>query len=315
MLEIIFNENFIIGLLAAAVRFSTPLILPAFGEILAERSGVLNLGVEGIMLMGAFLGFIGAYFTGDLFIGIAFSIIIGAILGLIHAFVCVTLRANQIVSGMAIWFLGWGMSGFLYRMIFGIRPLPVTIEGFKTINVPLLSEIPFIGQILFQQNLLVYISLILIPIMYLAIFKTTFGLKIRATGENPRTADVAGVNVYLIRYICVITGGALAGLGGGYLSLAHLNMFIDNMTLGRGFIAIAIVYFGKWNPYKTFIGALIFGGVDALQSRLQAMKLGIPFQFLLMLPYALTILALLGLARKAESPAALTIPYQREEKE
>ncbi|MEM3754882.1 MAG: ABC transporter permease, partial [Candidatus Bathyarchaeia archaeon] len=226
MLEIIFNENFIIGLLAAAVRFSTPLILPAFGEILAERSGVLNLGVEGIMLMGAFLGFIGAYFTGDLFIGIAFSIIIGAILGLIHAFVCVTLRANQIVSGMAIWFLGWGMSGFLYRMIFGIRPLPVTIEGFKTINVPLLSEIPFIGQILFQQNLLVYISLILIPIMYLAIFKTTFGLKIRATGENPRTADVAGVNVYLIRYICVITGGALAGLGGGYLSLAHLNMFI-----------------------------------------------------------------------------------------
>ncbi len=306
------NQALIVGLFSAAIRMATPLALAALGEIFSENSGIINLGVEGIMLMGALLGFLGTYFTGSLLVGVLLSILIGIIMALIHGLITIRFMANQVVSGMALWLLGWGLSGFLYRMIFGVRTLPPTVKGFDTISIPLLSEMPFLGAILFNHNVLVYLMFILVFLSSIVLYRTDFGLRIRAVGENPKAADTLGVDVYRIRYMCLMIEGGLAGLAGAYLSLAQLSMFIEGMTLGKGFIAIAIVYFGKWNPYRTFSGALLFGFVDALQKRLQTMGFGIPYQFLLMLPYIITILTLLGVARKAEAPASLGVPYRRE---
>ncbi len=304
---------FLVSLLAATIRLATPIVFAALGEIITELAGILNLGVEGIMLMGAFAGFWGAYQTGSLWLGVLLGILVGALMALLMAFMSVTLRVDQVISGMGIYFLGLGLSSFLYRVTFGVRTVPPTIEGFKEAPIPLLSRIPFLGPILFQQNILVYLAILLTPLLVLVIHRTTLGLMIRATGENPRAADTLGVNVSLIRYLCVVLGGILVGLGGVVLSTAHLKMFWENMTVGRGFIAVAIVYFGKWHPYRTFAGALLFGGAYALQLWLQALGAPVPHQLLLMFPYILTIAVLAMVARGAKGPAALGVPYKRGE--
>jgi len=311
--EEIVGSAFIISLLAATIRLATPIIFAALGELITERAGILNLGVEGIMLMGAFVGFWGAYQMGNLWLGVLLGVLVGALMGLLMAFMSVTLRVDQVISGMGIYFLGLGLSSFLYRVTFGVRAVPPTIEGFKDVPIPLLSRVPFLGPILFRQNILVYLALVLVPLSVVALYRTTWGLMIRATGENPRAADTLGVNVFFIRYLCVVLGGILVGLGGVVLSTAHLKMFWENMTVGRGFIAVAIVYFGKWHPYRTLFGALLFGGAYALQLWLQAMGAPVPHQLLLMFPYILTIAVLAVVAREARGPAALGIPYRRGE--
>lgn len=303
----------LVSLFAITLKLAVPIALAALGEIFAERSGVLNLGVEGIMLMGAFTGFWAAYYTGYLWSGVLFGIITGGVMGLLMAFMSVTLRADQVVSGLGIYYLGWGLSYVLYRIAFGTSIVTPKVEGFGTIHIPVLSQIPIIGPILFQQNILVYLTIILIPVCAIVLFRSTFGLKIRATGEKPEAADTAGINVNRTRYLCVILGGVLAGLAGAYLTLALDKMFMENMTLGRGFIAIAIVYFGKWNPYRTFGGALLFGGAYSLQFWLQSAGVVIPYELLQMLPFILTIGVLTLVARKAYEPAALGIPYKRGE--
>jgi simple sugar transport system permease protein len=304
------EEAFLISLLTAGVRMATPILFAALGEIFAERSGVMNLGLEGIMLMGALGTFAGIYHTGNIWIGVLIGAITAGLISLPMAFMSITLGINQVVVGLTITLLGTGLSSFLCRTIFGIFGVPPPIEGLKIVEIPVLSQIPILGQILFKHNMLVYLALILVPICGIILFKTTLGLKIRAVGENPQAADTLGINVHHIRYLCVIFGGLMAGLGGAYLTL-DVKVFQDLMTGGRGWIALALVIFGDWNPYKTLIGALIFGCAIALQFKFQAVAGIISPQIWTMLPYALTIIAFVGLGRKASTPAALGIPYKR----
>jgi ABC-type uncharacterized transport system permease subunit len=307
------QEAFVVGLVSGALRLSTPIILAGLGEVLTERSGVLNLGVEGVMLMGAFASFWGTFVTGSPWLGILIGLAVGALMGLLMAFFSVTLRVDQVITGMGIYLLGMGMSSFLYRIAFGVRTIPPSIEGLSDISIPGLSDIPVLGPLLFQHDALVYLALVLVVLISLLLSKTTLGLKIKAVGENPEAADTVGVNVTAIRYLCVILGSMLGALGGAHISIAHLKIFADNMTVGRGFIAVAIVYFGKWRPFMTFVGALLFGGAYALQLWIQASGAPIPHQVLLMLPYALTIVVLAIVARQARGPAALTKPFRRGE--
>lgn len=300
---------------ATGVRLAAPLLLAALGELFAERSGVLNLGIEGMMLMGAISGFWITFITKSLFLGVLAAVMVGGLIGLLMAFLSISLRANQIVAGLALWIFGLGLSGFIYRAgIWGPYVYP-TVSTFGNIAIPGLSGIPALGPILFNQSVLVYLALIAVPICFFFLFKTTWGLKVTAVGENPRAADTLGIKVYRTRYICVIIGGILAGVAGALLPLVWMGSFNENMTAGRGFIAFALVIFGAWKPWRILAGSLLFGSIDAVQMRLQASG-GIwiySYQFLLMLPYILTIVALVILSRRAGAPAALTKPYIRGE--
>lgn len=300
---------------AAGIRLASPLLLAALGELFAERSGVLNLGIEGMMLMGAISGFWITFITQSLFLGVLVAILVGGLMGLLMAFLSVSLRANQIVAGLALWIFGLGFSGFLYRAgIWGPYAYP-TVSTFGNVAIPGLSKIPVLGPILFNQSILVYLALIAVPVCFFLLFKTTWGLKVTAVGENPRAADTLGINIFRTRYICVIIGGILAGLAGAFLPLVWMGAFNENMTAGRGFIAFALVIFAAWKPWRILAGSLLFGTIDAIQMRLQAAG-GIwihSYQFLLMLPYILTIVALVILSRRAGAPAALAKPYVRGE--
>lgn len=303
-----------VSLLAGAIRMSMPILLPALGEIFTQRSGILNLGLEGIMLMGALAGFAGTFFSQNLWVGLLAAVITGILFSLIMGFLSITVKANQVIAGTAITILGTGLSTFLFREMFGIQKLPPQIESFPPLEIPLLSHIPFLGPVLFNHNAMIYLTLILVLFTAFVLEKTPFGLQVRAVGENPRAADSKGINVALVRYLCVMIGGAFAGLGGAFLSIGFMNTFIDGMVAGRGFIAVAVVIFARWNPYRALGAALLFGGASALQMRLQAIGVPIPHQFLLALPYVLTILVLLSVSKKAEFPAAYTLPYSRSER-
>ena len=314
MLDNILTSGFIISLFAGAIRMSVPILLPALGEIYTQRAGILNLGLEGIMLMGAFGGFLGTYFTGSLWIGLLVAAFFGLAYSSIMAFLSITVKANQIIAGTALTILGAGLSTFLFRTVFGIQKLPPSVDTFKAIQFPILTDIPILGPILFNHNAMVYLTLVLVFVTWVILEKTTFGLAVKAVGENPRAADSKGINVALIRYICVLIGGIYAGLGGAFLSIAYMNTFLDQMTAGRGFIAVAVVIFARWHPVKVLGAALLFGAANALQLRLQAIGVPIPHQFLLALPYLLTIIVLVSVSKKAEFPAAYTLPYSRNEK-
>ena len=310
----VFTEEFLIAVLAAAVRMGAPILFAAFGEIFAERSGVINLGVEGMMIMGTLAGFIGAYFTGNLWVGVLLGMIAGGLMSLIHAFLSITLRANQVISGIVLTFFGLGLTGFIGKSMIG-----QTVPSFGPIHIPVLGDIPVVGPVFFQQNILVYLAFILVPLTWVILFRTRLGLEIRAVGENPMAADSLGVDVYRIRYLCVFIGGILAGLGGAFLSLAYTHMWIEGMTAGRGWIAIAVVIFSMWRPQWALIGAFLFGGVDAFQLRLQAIGIGIPYHILMMMPYVVTIIVLVIVStgarrKKIGAPASLGVPYIRGEK-
>jgi len=317
---IIMDDNYIyiliVSILGAAIRSGTPVLFATVGEILTERSGILNLGLEGMILTGAVCGYGVNHFTGNLLLGVLAGVLAGGIISLIHAFLTVTLRANQVVSGIALTIFGTGVSG-----LFGKNLVGIPAQGFKPLPIPVLSKIPLLGDILFDQDILVYFSYILIPLTYYYIFKTRAGLELRSVGENPRTADSMGINVTWIRYFYVFAGGLLCGLGGVYLSLAYTPMWVQDMSAGRGWVAIALVIFATWNPLKAAFGAYLFGGVEALQLRIQAMGIAsIPAPLLKMLPYIFTILVLLiatsGKARRRlGGPASLGIPYVREERD
>jgi len=311
MLDEILTATFITGLLAAAVRMATPILLTALGEIYTELSGILNIGIEGTMLAGCLAGFIGTYYTGSIFCGILWGIITGGLMGLIMGILSITLQANQVACGIILKLLSLGMTSFIFRVVFGVTILPPNIKTLTPLPLPIINKIPFVGQILFQQNLMVYITFLLVLLSSFLIFKTGWGLKIRAVGEYPLAADTMGINVYNIRYICVIAGGMLAGMGGTFLAM-DLGMFVDNMIAGRGFIALASVIFGRWKPHGVMAGALIFGLADAFQLRLQALGYNFPHEVLLMLPYVLTIIILTGILGKSHAPAALTQPYIKE---
>jgi ABC-type uncharacterized transport system permease subunit len=308
------EEALIIGVVASGVRMSIPILFAALGECIAERSGVLNLGVEGMMIIGAFTGFMGTYLTGNIAIGLLMAMGGAAVLASLMAFLSVTIRTNQLAAGLAIWLLGVGLAALLYRLSFGVVTIAPSIQSFDPINIPFLSQIPIAGPILFNHDPMIYLAILMIPVTHIFLFRTNLGLKIRTVGENPKQADTLGVNVYRIRYLSIIIGGAFAGLGGAYLSLVITGSFSENITGGQGWIALAVVIFGRWRPFWIVLGALIFGMVNSFQLGLQATGTTIPFQFLLMLPYILPIAILAATYRKSVAPAALTIPYTRGER-
>ncbi|MFN2183555.1 MAG: ABC transporter permease, partial [Anaerolineae bacterium] len=261
-MEDILTATFWIGILASGIRLATPYLFAALGETLGQRSGVLNLGVEGQMLMGAFTAFYVTLQTGNLWLAMLAAAAVGAVMGLAMAFVSIDLQAEQGISGIGFYLFGLGMSTLLFQMLVGTVE---TVSGFQPIHIPWLSDIPVIGEIFFQQNILVYIAFALVPITQFMLQKTTLGLKIRAVGENPEAADSLGVSVRLVRYITVTLGGLLSGVAGASMSIGLLNVFQQNMTSGLGFIAVALVYFGAWRPYRVMLGALLFSMINALQ--------------------------------------------------
>jgi general nucleoside transport system permease protein len=311
--ERILTLTFAIQVMAAGLRMGMPLIIASLGEIYAERSGVFNLGVEGIMLFGAFTGFAAAFLSGSMWVGVLASLALGALMGLIFSYWVITLQADQIVVGYSMLIVCSGAAIFFYRMVF---PSTLTmfvpmLDPFPAIAIPVLSEIPFIGPIIFKQDALVYLTFLLVIISSIILFRTRYGLRVSAVGEYPSAADSVGINVNRVRYVSTIIGSALAGMGGAYFSLVVLGLYSDTMIAGRGFIALALVIFGRWNPYWVLAGGFLFGIIDALQLRLQFLGAGLPVEFLVMLPYVLTIFILL-VGKKRMPPSALTIPYSRE---
>lgn len=296
----------------AGIHSATPILFVALGEMIAERSGVLNLGLEGMMVIGALSGFYFGFITGSFVIGIFMAMIITGIFSLIHAFITLTMKANQVVSGLALTFLGLGLASFLGRSY-----INKSAPSIRDMPIPYLSNIPFFGEFLFNQNILVYLSVIMIPLIWFFLYRTKSGLNLQVCGESPVTADSAGISVLFIRYMSVLFGGIMAGIGGAFLTLADASSWMDGMTSGRGWIAVAIVIFGNWDPVRILIGSYLFGSLSAMQFRLQAYGVNIPPSILEMTPYFFTIVVLIftsihGLSRKLGAPKALGVPYERE---
>lgn len=310
MINELFDASVLIGIASSGIRLATPYLYAAIGETFGQRSGVLNLGVEGIMLMGAFSGFWAVYSTGSLLIGVLVAVLVGLLMGLLTAFINVTLKAEQGISGIGIYLLGLGLSELLFHQSFDSV---VTVSGFPRIRIPILSDIPVIGEIFFRHNLLVYVAFALVPLAWFVLNKTTLGLKIRAVGQNPQAADAMGISVARVRYFTVIFGGVMAAMAGASLSIALLNVFQQNMTAGQGFIAVALVYFGSWRPFGVMAGALLFSTVNALQLWVRTKGIDIPAEYASMAPYLLTILALVFASQRVDQPAALTKPFERGE--
>ncbi|MCL4395784.1 MAG: ABC transporter permease [Chloroflexi bacterium] len=311
MISGLFTATVLIGVLSSGVRLATSYLYAAIGETFGQISGVLNLGVEGIMLVSAFAAYYAVLQTGSLGLGLLAAIIVGAAMGLMMAFISVTLKAEQGISGIGVYLFGLGLSDLLNRVLV---TRPQTITGFEDIKIPVLKDLPVVGPILFQQNLLVYVAFALVPVAWFVLNKTTFGLNVRAVGQNPGAADTLGISVARIRYTTVTLGGALSGVAGASLSIALLNVFQNNLTSGQGFIAVALVYFGAWKPFRVMIGCLLFSMVNALQLWIQVLKIPLPSDIALMMPYVLTIVALMLAARQVVAqPAALTKPFERGE--
>ncbi|HNQ99342.1 MAG TPA: ABC transporter permease [Trueperaceae bacterium] len=301
--------EFLVVLAAAALRVATPILLAALGEMLAERAGVLNLGIEGTMLLAAFVGFVAAHQSGSLWVGLAAAVATGALMGALMALLSVTLGLNQHVSGLGITLLGGGLALYFFRLLYGGASTPPSLgQSFGQLSVlPGTTLAP-----LLSQYGLTYFALLLVPVLALVLRRTAFGLRLHASGENPEAVDIAGVNVYRVRYQALVLGGALMGLAGAFLTLAQLGAFTHGVVNGRGWVAIAIVIFGNWRPVRILLGALLFGFVQALQLRLQAEGVALPYEILLALPYLVTILVLALAGRNASYPAALLKPYRRE---
>ena len=310
MITELFSATVVVGILASGIRLATPYLYAAIGETFGQRSGVLNLGVEGQMLMGAFAAFYVALITENLWLAMLAAVIVGALMGLAMAFITVNLGAQQGISGIGFFLFGLGLSDMLFQRLVGTVE---TVKGFSKIEIPILSNIPIIGEIFFSQNILVYIAYALVPIAWFVLQKTTIGLKIRAVGENPEAADSLGVSVAAVRYTTVIMGGILSGIAGASLSIGLLNVFQQNMTSGLGFIAVALVYFGGWRPLGVLGGALLFSMINSLQLWMQVLGVPIPSDLAVMLPYILTIVVLALSMSRVRAPSALTKPFERED--
>ena len=308
----ILGPALITTIIASTIRGTTPILLAAFGEAYVERSGLLNLGIEGMMVAGAFSSFAVGLELNSLFYGFMTALVVGLTLGLVFGILTITLRVNQIVVGLGLTIFAHSMSSFLHRVIFG-NQFPILHGAGETNEIPFLSGIPIIGQAFFNQHWLVYLTFALVPALYVLMYQTRFGLRVRAVGETPRAADAAGVNVYRIRYCTILFGGLMASLGGAFMALGDLAFFVPDMNMGRGYIAIVVVMLGKWNPIKVCWGALLFGFALALTSALQVAGINISPDLILMIPYLVVIVALLLFTRSTDLPSSLCIPYKRGE--
>lgn len=305
------DSAFVVTWLAAAVRLAGPVLLAALGEIYAERAGVLNIGIEGTVLMGALTSYMVAVYSGSTVLGFLAGGVGGLVVGIVLAFFYLRALASQVVVGIVFNILAAGIATYSYSLLMGNSTSP-TIAMFRAIALPGLSELPIIGRIFFTQPWPLYLTLILVAVAQIGLFHSRFGLSLRAVGENPHAAHAAGLNVGLIRTWGVLLSCLGAGLAGAYLVTAQIGLFRDNIVSGQGFIALAIVIFGRWSPLKALLAAFIFGAADALQLSLQLFDKVVPAQVLLALPYLLTILAMSGFVGKTVQPAALTLPYRKE---
>ncbi|MBD2447375.1 ABC transporter permease [Nostoc sp. FACHB-152] len=305
------NLNFFSDYLVASLHLSVPLAFAALGGLYSERSGVLNIALEGMLLTGTFSSAVATFYTGNVWVGVFAAVVAGGLVGLLHAVLSVSLRVDQLVSGLAINLVAAGLTSFLARLAFSganTQRLP----GIAPLIIPGLANIPVLGMLLFQQDILVYLLLSLIAVSVYILFHTSFGLTLRAVGEYPQAAVTSGISVSMVRYCAVVLSGCLASLGGAYLTLVEIRFFSEGMSAGRGFIAIAALIFGRWHPIGSALACLLFGATEALQLRIQALGANIPYQFLVMLPYAIALFALVGLAGKATPPKALGVPFNPE---
>ena len=300
----------IIGVLKTMVPLAAPFLYAAIGETFAQTSGVVNLGVEGIMLLSAFMAFYVALITGNLWPALLAAALIGLLMGLLMSLISVTLKAEQGISGIGLYLFGYGMSSLLFETVVGTV---TTINGFQPVKIPVLGDIPILGPIFFQNSVPVYGAFLLVPFAWWLLNKTTLGLKIKSVGQNPAAADSLGINVDRIRYFSVCVGAILAGLAGATLSTAVVNLFQDNLTAGQGFIAVALVYFGGWSPWGVMGGAFLFSFVNSLQLWMQVLHVKISSDVAVMLPYLATIAALMFSVNRARQPAALNKPFERGE--
>jgi simple sugar transport system permease protein len=300
----------LIGILTSAIRLATPYLYASIGESFGQLSGVVNLGVDGIMLVGAYIALLVALFTGSLWLGMLAAAVVGLLMGLLMSVISVTLRAEQGISGIGLYMFGLGLSSLLFKMTMGTVK---TIVGFQPVKIPLLGDLPILGPVFFQQSVPVYGAFLLVPLAWWILDKTTWGLRIKAVGQNPAAADSLGVSVDRVRYMSVCAGSILAGIAGASLSLATVNLFQENLTAGMGFIAVALVYFGGWRPLGILAGALLFSTVNALQLWMQVLGVRIPSDVAVMLPYLLTIIVLAVSAGRVRPPAALNKPFERGE--
>ena len=307
-LETIFSA----GLLAATLRFATPLAFAALGGIFSEHSGVVNIGIEGMMLAGAFFGIYATAESGSWVVGLLGAMLAGGLLALIHAIFTISLRADQIVSGTAINFLALGITGYLFRSIYGAQGTPSEISRIPSVTLPeAFRDVPFLGPTFGNLSLMTWLVFALLFVGWIVLFKTPIGLRLRSVGEHPRAADTVGISVFRMRYGAVVLSGMLAALGGAYLSFGFGGSFNENMTGGKGFIALAAVIFGKWTPFGAWGAALLFGVAEALPVALQIQGVDVPFQVVGLLPYVLTIVVLAGAIGRATPPAAIGVPYEK----
>jgi general nucleoside transport system permease protein len=312
MLDNLTDIDFLLRLFESTIRLAMPIAFAALGGVFAERSGVFNIGLEGLMLMGAFGAALGTFYTGSPVLGLITAMLLGMLLALPLAVMAVTLGVNQIVAGIAINLFALGMTSFMARIVIGATASTQLLPGFRPVAIPVLSSIPFVGPVLFNQDVLVYLMYALVPLFYVLLFHTPWGLNVRAVGHNPRACDTAGVSVVKVRYFCVLLSGLLASLGGAYLVLSQVFVFSENMSAGKGFIALAAVILGRWSPVGAILACLLFGFFDALQLRLQFENPEVPYQIFSTLPYVVSILALIVIAGRNVSPQAIGRHYDRE---
>ncbi len=324
--SLILNQSFLVSMLTAGVVLAVPVLIAVLGEIITESSGTMNLGLEGIMAMGAATGFMAAYHFQDQsgllgatspWLGLLMGVFVGVLMGVLMGFLTITLKADQVISGITLVVFGLGLSNYLYRQAFST--LSERLKSFSSINLPGLSQIPILGDLLFKFDPTVYLALFLVVAVWFFLFRTTWGQKIRAVGENPAAAETSGINVNLTRYAALLIGTGLVGLSGAVLSVAQLGLFVENVTAGKGWIAVALVIFARWrSPKLALVGALLFGLANSIQYRIQALlqiaqgAQTVPYEFLLMFPYVLTIVVLLYRSNLIDQPAALGKPYDRE---
>ena len=306
----ILSMDVLSGMLHTMIGLSTPFLYAALGETFSQLSGVVNLGVDGIMLLSAFFAFYVVYLTGNIWLGLLAAMIVGLLMGLMMSLVSVTLKAQQGISGIGLQMFGLGMSSLLFKVLVGTVK---TVTGFRPVRIPLLGDIPFLGPILFNNNVLVYGGFLLVPLAWFVLEKTTLGLKIKAVGQNPAAADSVGISVNRIRYFSVCLGAMLAGIAGASLSISIANLFQDNLTAGQGFIAVALVYFGGWSPLGVLGGALLFSLANSVQLWLQVLGIDVPASLAVMLPYILTIVVLTVSVNRGKQPAALNKQFFRGE--
>ncbi|MGI6332087.1 MAG: ABC transporter permease [Zhaonellaceae bacterium] len=309
MEESLFGITFLTGWLASSIRLMTIFLFGSLGAVFTARSGITNIGIEGMMLAGSFAAVWGSFTFNNPWTGVLIAGLAGALVALILAFLSVNVGTNQVVTGTIINLFALGTTSFLSSIVFGNVP-PSQVPSLSNITIPLLSDIPFFGSILFQHGILTYLAVLLVPLVWWIMYRTPLGITIRAVGEQPQAADTLGINVAKVRYVCILISGFLSGLGGAFLSLGQLSVFMENMTAGKGYIALAALVLGKWHPFGVLGSSFLFGAADALQLRIQSMGLiDIPVEFLQMLPYLAAMIALAGFIGKATAPAAMGKPY------